>query len=380
MKKIAAALDALLPSIRERRAEIEKARRLPPDLATSLQATGVFSLPVPKALGGVEAPPADIMRVVETLSSADGSTGWTTMVGMGIFAGLMNELGAKEVFGDPTAPVAGVPGPLGQAVRVDGGVRVTGRWSPASGIDHSDWVYGGCIVHADGAPVMTDHGPDLLHVFIPKSSVTVNDTWYASGLAGTGSNEFIATDVFVPEHLIWNLFDPSGHRSEPLYRMPVIASFTSLVAAVGLGIARTALDEVTALAATRVPPLSIEPLANKPYAHVEIGHAEVALRSARSFLYDIVGETWELVAKGKPYTPRQNALNRAAAVNAVETAARVAQVASRLGGATALYASSSLQRHARDAEALTHHFVQSPDVWEQTGKVFLDRPTTVPLF
>ncbi len=380
MQDIVAKLDALLPSVRERRQEIEEARRIPADLADALHRTGVFSLPVPKAVGGIEAPPADTMRIIETVSAADGSTGWTVMIGMGIFAGLMNEVGAKEVYVDPTAPVAGVAGPIGQAVRVDGGVRVTGRWSPASGILHCDWVYAGCMIFKDGAPVMTEHGPQIIHVFIPKADVTVNDTWFVSGLAGTGSNEFVANDLFVPEHLIWNLFDPSGHRHEPLYRLPVVASFTSIVAAVSLGIARGALDEITALAATRVPPLSVGPLADKPYAHIEVAHAEIALRSARSYLYDIVEEIWDGVSRGEGFTPQQNALSRAAATNAVEVAARVAQTASRLGGSTAAYASSSLQRHARDAEMITHHFVQSSDTWEQAGKVLLGRPPTVPLF
>ncbi len=380
MKDTAQKIQTLLPSIKDRREEIEKARRLPADLAASLQATGVFSLTVPKSLGGQEVTHADCMRAIETVAAADGSTGWCAMIGQGIFGGMMDELGAKEVFADPTAPVAGVAGPMGQAVRVDGGVRVTGRWAPASGIDHSNWVWGGCMVFQDGAPKMTEHGPEIIHVFAPKTDVEVHDTWHVSGLCGTGSNEFRATDLFVPDHLVWSLFDPSNHRPEPLYQMPVVGSFSSMVAAVSLGIARAALDEVTTLAATRVPPMSMAPLADNAYAHLELSHAEVALRSARSFLFEIVEEIWQALSAGTTFTPQQNAFLRTAATNAVETAARVAQTANRLGGSGAMYTGSSLQRHARDAEAITHHFVVNQDSWEQAGRVLLDRPVTVPLF
>src|SRR5688572_17222815 len=94
----------LLPTIRARRQEIEEARRLPRNLVEDLRKTGVFSLSVPRAIGGQEARPVDIMRAIETVATADGSTGWCTMIanGSGIAAGYMSESGAREVFTDPT--------------------------------------------------------------------------------------------------------------------------------------------------------------------------------------------------------------------------------------------------------------------------------------
>jgi alkylation response protein AidB-like acyl-CoA dehydrogenase len=96
----------MLPSIRSRRAEIEQARRLPRDLADELRSAGVFRMSVPRAIGGDEARPVDILRTVETVATADGSTGWCAMIGIGnnVSSGYMNEAGAKEVFADPAAP------------------------------------------------------------------------------------------------------------------------------------------------------------------------------------------------------------------------------------------------------------------------------------
>src|SRR5688572_23876094 len=88
---LAQQINALLPRIRARREEIENARRLPRDLVEELSATGVFRMAVPRAPGGEEADPLDVLRVIEIVAAADGSTGWCTMisVGSGVIAGYM---------------------------------------------------------------------------------------------------------------------------------------------------------------------------------------------------------------------------------------------------------------------------------------------------
>ena len=257
MRDVSTALAALLPTIRTRRQEIEQARRIPADLAAALRTTGVFTLSVPRAIGGHEATPVELMKTIETVAAADGSAGWCTMVGLGnnIAAGYMNESGAKEVYADPTAPSAGIAAPAGKAVRVDGGVRVNGRWPFASGITHCDWVWAGCLVMDNGRPRMTPMGPEIVHVCMPLRDVEVHDTWHVSGLCGTGSHDFSAADVFVPDRRIFALLDPSGHRMEPLYQMPPLGLFVYQLVSVSLGIARAALDELVTLAQTKVPSL-----------------------------------------------------------------------------------------------------------------------------
>ena len=168
----------LLPAIRARRQEIEQARRLPRDLVDSLRATGVFRLGVPRAVGGLEATPSDLMRAAETLSSADGSTGWCAMVAIGnnVAAGYMPEAGAREIFADPGAPSAAIAAPSGAATRMKDGLRVSGRWSFASGITHCDWVWAGCMVMENGKPHLTEQGPEIVHVGMPVSDLAIHDT------------------------------------------------------------------------------------------------------------------------------------------------------------------------------------------------------------
>lgn len=372
----------LLPAIRARRQEIEQARCMPRDLIGELRQTGVFGLSVPRAIGGQEAGPTDLMRAIEAVATADGSAGWCAMIATSgnMAAGYMNEPGAREVFADPTAPTAGIAAPAGAAVRMDGGVRVNGRWSFASGITHVDWVWAGCTVMEDGRPRMTPAGPETVHVCMPVKDVEIHDTWYVSGLCGTGSNDFSATDLFVPDERTFSLLDPSGHRSEPLYRMPPLTLFVFQLMSVSLGIARSALDDLAELAQTKVPTLYTTPLADRPVAHVELARAEAALGGARALAYDTAEDLWQSVSAGRTPTPRQLALGRIAAIQAVETAARVTRTVNTLAGGSSIYSRSPLQRHARDAEAVTHHFSVAPHTWDEAGRVLLGREPTVPVF
>lgn len=375
-------LEALLPAIHTRRDEIERDRRLPRDLVHALRDTGLFALEVPRAIGGMEAAPADVLRAIEIVSRADGSTGWCAGIAIANngAAGFMAEAGAREVFADPTAPSAGVFAPTGAATRVPGGVRVSGRWQFASGITHCDWLWVGCMVTEHGQPRMTPAGPDIIYTAMPTSAIEIHDTWFVSGLCGTGSNDLSANDVFVPEQRIFKIGDPTSVRPEPLYRMPPIGWFVSHVAAVGLGIARGALDELLALAQTKTPTFSMAVLADKPAAQLELARAEASLGSARAFLYEALDGLWRTVSAATQPTPRQIALHRIAATNAAQVAASVARTASLLAGGTAIFKTSSLHRHARDADAVAHHFTVAPHVWEDAGRVLMGRAPTAPMF
>ncbi len=379
---LAPTLSEILSNVRQRRDEIETARSLPRDLAESLRSTGVFALSVPRAIGGAEAHALEIMRTIEAAAAADGSTGWCVMVGVAnnVAAGYMPEEGARAVYADPTAPVAGIAAPGGRAIPVDGGVRVSGRWSFASGITHSDWVWAGALVLENGQPRMTEMGPDILHVYIPSKDIQIHDTWHVSGLCGTGSHDFSVEDVFIPEERTFRLLDPRGHRPEPLYQMPPLHLFVFQLVCVSLGIARAALDELTELAQTKVPTFYMSPLADRPVVQVELARAEAALRSARSFLYETVEMMWDATIEGRPISPQELALGRVACNHVVDTATRVTHTANTLAGGSAIYSTFPMQRHTRDAEAITHHFTVAPHVWEEAGRVLLGRSPVAPVF
>lgn len=382
METLVQRLEKLVPGIVARREEIEKSRRVPADLMRAVRDTGIFGLEVPRALGGLEATPLEVLDALEVLARADGSLAWCAAQSLvtGGVAGYMAEAGAREIFVDPRAVTGGAFAPKGGAVRVDGGVRVTGRWPFISGIHNAEWLMLGCLILENGQPRMTPMGPEAVHVMVPAKVVEVHDTWYVSGLCGTGSQDVSVQDLFVPERHIFVVGDPNRRRPEPLYGMPLLAWYVSHVATVSLGLARAALDEATEGAQKRVPTFTMAPLADQPTAQIELARAEAKLTSARLLLREAVANLWRIVSTGEQPAPRLVAFARMAALNAAEVAATVTRTASLLGGGSAIYASSSLQRHMRDAEAVTHHFSVAQNVWEDVGRVLMGRKPNAPMF
>ena len=150
---------------------------------------------------------------------------------------------------------------------------------------------------------------------------------------------------------------------------------------VSLGIARAALDELMELAQTKVPTLYQALLADRPVAQVEMARAEAALGGARAFLYDDGGRHVEHGAGREAASATVSSRSRESPrTQAAETGASVAKTANTLAGGSSIYLKSSLQRHARDAEAITHHFTVAPHTWEEAGRVLLGRQPNVPAF
>jgi len=169
---------------------------------------------------------------------------------------------------------------------------------------------------------MTPHGPEIIHVCMPVGEVEIQDTWHVSGLCGTGRHDLSAADMFVPDQRIFALLDPAGHRPEPLYQMPPLLLFVVQLACVSLGIARGAVDELAAIAQTKVPSLRTAPLADAPVTQVELARAEGSLGGARALLYETVGEMWQNVCDGKAPSSRQLAWGGSRASRRSRPAAR----------------------------------------------------------
>ncbi len=192
----------LAPQIRAAADEVESSRRLPSPLVEAMAQAGLFRLWIPRAVGGEEADPATLVRVVEEVSRADGAAGWCVANGgeYGVFGGYLPAPAAHEIYGsDPHVRTAGALRAFGNAVVVDGGYRVTGRWSLGSGCQHSAWIVGGCrILDGDQPRLRADGTPLVRILFFPADDCEILDTWHSIGLRGTGSHDYTVTDVFVP--------------------------------------------------------------------------------------------------------------------------------------------------------------------------------------
>ena len=274
--------------LREGAADVDERRAISPEVSQILKDAGVFGLLAPQRIGGAEVDPLTFFDVVEQASYADGSVGWTVMIGgcYATFGGMLPPAAAREIYGDPQKVTAGAFRPNGVAVEVDGGYRVTGRWPQGSGACHADWFLGGAVIVRDGEPVMGPAGvPMMRELWFPADEVEIIDTWTTTGLRGTASHDYAVEDVFVPaERSCWFMEPPT--EPGPLYQMAPIAMFATFISAVPLGIARHALDEFVALSQRKVPVLSQDVLADKPVANTKLGRAKALVESGHGYVRD----------------------------------------------------------------------------------------------
>jgi alkylation response protein AidB-like acyl-CoA dehydrogenase len=350
----------------------ERERRLVPALVDRLRDSGLMRCGALRTLGAPQAPPGVALECAETIARGDAATGWCVSIAItsSLLAGYLPEQGAAEALGDPRAIAAGVWAPRGTARPVDGGLRVSGRWAFCSGITHSEYFFGGCVLVTGDEAAQ----PVLRAVGIPVSEMEILDTWHTSGLRATGSHDAVADDVFIPSHRTISLLDgPLVDAS--LYRFPLFGYFALSIGAAALGNARGAIDDLLDMAGRKVALGARRTLAEKPMTQAAVGQAEAALRAARAFYYQAIDDAWRAAESGGPVSVELRTGLRLAATHAVRTSAEVARSMYDLGGGSSIYETSPLQRRFRDANTATAHMQVNPAMWETTGRVLLDLPT-----
>jgi 3-hydroxy-9,10-secoandrosta-1,3,5(10)-triene-9,17-dione monooxygenase len=365
-ENVESAVRDILPVLRERAQEAEDARRLPTETVKALVATGFFRLLQPARFGGFEADPLTFLKMVRSLASACGSTGWVSSV-MGVNPWQIAQFPAgaqTAVWGnDPEALIASSIAPAGRAVRVKGGYRLTGHWPFSSGCDHASWVIlGGLVLDAD-------NNPSGMRMFLlPQSDYVIEDVWYTVGLRGTGSNDVIVDDVFVADHRTLDVQDNyrckcPGHEvnSAPLYRLPFASIFSYVCTAPVIGIADGAYAAYLEHTKSRVRTSSGTKASADAHGHLRIGLAAGEIDAAWCQLESHITNLMRLVSAGDeiPMTTRF-AVRR----DQVRGTGRAIEAVDRIfesAGARALRSGTPLQRFWRDAHAARVHAINDPE-------------------
>jgi alkylation response protein AidB-like acyl-CoA dehydrogenase len=372
---------SLAPVIREYRDESEQQRHMAMPIFQAIRQTGIFEMLVPRAFGGPQADPTAQLRVIEEISRHDGSAGWNVMIwsGSGLFADYLPEDTARDILsaGQGTV-IGGAVNPTGQARPVRGGFEVTGRWSFASGCHYLTWYVAGCVVMDGDRPRMLDTGmPDIRAMFIPAADCEIIDTWHTAGLRGTGSHDFRVDGASVPAERAIPLamfFSGPTARSSTAYRTPFYDVAAPGIAAVGLGIARDAIESFEELAAHKTPAIATLTLADQHTVQQRVGKAEALLRSARAYLYATLEEVSCAHAAGAPITDRDAAALRLAVAHSAQCAVDAVDLMFDAAGGSSVYATSRLERCFRDAHMVTHHMMAAPGNIEMVGQYLLGGP------
>ncbi|HEY6796657.1 MAG TPA: flavin-dependent monooxygenase [Kineosporiaceae bacterium] len=364
---VARAVAELLPAIRERAQETEDRRQVAADMIKSLEEAGVFRLLQPAAYGGLEADPLEFYRIVRSVAAACGSTGWVCSV-LGVHSwqlALFPPQAQEDVWGsDPRTRMSSSYAPTGKAVPVDGGYRLSGRWSFSSGSEHARWVLlGGIAPDVDGNPT------DFRTFLVPGSDYRIDDVWDTVGLRGTGSNDVVIEEAFVPTHRTLSFNDTSRCQCPgqevnraPLFRLPFGSLFSYAITTPIIGMATGAYQAFVEHTRGRVRAAYTGVKAvEDPFGQVRIAEAASDIDAAWGDLERNMVQLMAHAAAGERIPlPLRLRVRR----DQVRGTARSISALDRLfeaSGGRALRVGTPIQRFWRDAHAGRVHAINDPE-------------------
>ena len=371
-----AAAKALASELSARARETEELGTLPRDLVEKVRAARLFGLHGPRALGGLDLPPRAAIETLEELCRADGASGWTVMIGnaTSFFSWFEPEVGL-ELLAGVTEPIgAGSFAPAGQLVdRGDGTFTFSGRWSFVSGCRHADrFLLGGFVMDGDAPRLIDGVGPDWRFACVSADDVEIIDNWDVTGLRGTGSNDVEVHDLVIDErHTIAPFREPARHDT-PTSRLPLFTLIGMQFAAVPLGIARRALDELLETVKTKARMGTFTPLGDSADVQLGIAHADAGLRAARAFVIETAEDAYATAVAGEAPSIEQRSRLQLAVLNAMRAGIEAVDYAYATAGASALRSDNVLQRCFRDLHAASQHLYFSTNSWKRYTRVLLD--------
>ena len=351
--------DAFVGRLASRAAEAEDLRRLPDATVADLKASGLTELLVPKRFGGHQAEFPAIFDPVRRMAHGCTSSAWT----IGFYTlhnwmlALFGEQAQEEAFGTrpflAPAPLA----PTGRGVPVEGGIRLTGRWSWATGVMAGNWLIVGALCGPDDGIY-----PAL--ALLPADDFTVEDVWQTDGMRGTGSNDVVVTEAFVPEHRLVSVIDiyagttpGAALHDSATYRWPMVPALALLASMPALGSAERVTELYSERLAQRVIAYEGTTQKDKPIAQAHLGEARVRLRALRGLLADTVGTIEDILAAGDPVPRPVRGDARMAAAHIVHESRAVIGALTEASGASAHFLGSPLQRYKRDVDVISGHVV-----------------------
>jgi 3-hydroxy-9,10-secoandrosta-1,3,5(10)-triene-9,17-dione monooxygenase len=356
----------LLPVLRERAQEAEDARVVPAESIKALAETGHFRLLQPARFGGLEADPVTFYTSVRLIASACGSTGWVASV-LGVHpwhVGLFPLQAQEEVWGeDPGTRISSSYAPMGKAEIVPGGARLSGRWSFSSGCSHATWALLGGFVFDNGKPV------DFRTFLLPIRDYAIVDVWNTVGLRGTGSNDIVVDDVFVPAHRSLSFADVSrcvvpGQEANPgpLYRLPYGAVFSFSITTPIIGMATGAYEAHVEYQRTRVrASYSGQKAGEDPHSHIRVARASAEIDAAWLALERDMTGLYELAKAGEKLPMDLRLRARRDQVLGTERAIESIDLLFENSGGRALQTGTPLQRFWRDAHSGRVHAINDPE-------------------
>ncbi|WP_170991488.1 MULTISPECIES: acyl-CoA dehydrogenase family protein [Bradyrhizobium] len=374
---------ALVPALRERASRTEELRRLPPETERDLLESGLFRILQPKRVGGSELDYVALVDCADALGRGDASVSWNfaNLASHHWMLGMFAPEAQSAVWGeDPDALIASsFVFPAGRARKAGGGYVLSGHWPFSSGVESCGWNMLASVVASDDEADGVEYRLFLLN----RRDYSIDDTWNAAGLRGTGSNDVRVTDAFVPEHMTVAVSDLAGGATpgsvvnpNALYMLPVFSLFPYVLSGVGLGNAQACLDDYVEIARHRASTYNRAKIGDLQSTQIKIAEASAKIDAARLIMRTNCVEALAEVRRGDiPGMAAKTKLRRDGAF-AVNLCTEAVSLLFAAGGARSLFTSGALQRQFRDAHAVNSHLAFNFDAaGTNYGRVALGLPS-----
>lgn len=358
---------ALAPDIAAASREIEESRELPPWLLDRLRDGRFFRMLQPRSIGGAELRPTTFATITETIATADASAAWCVCQnnGCSMSSAYLSLDAAREIFGPATGILAwGPPGAPYEAQPVEGGYRISGKWRFASGSHHATWLGAHMPLAGTDGTVRT--------MLFPKSQVTMHDIWHVLGLRGTGSDEYVVENLFVPDHHTLGRDDPAERREQgPLYRFTSSQLYSCGFGGVGLGIARATMNAFYDLPATKTSRGASKPLRENNVIQSQVAQCEARWRSARAMLHNTWNTAWDHVLETGEQTLEDKTMIRLASTWAIQQSREVVNTLYHAAGSIAIFQDHPFERRLRDIHTVSQQSQGRQLHYETVGQILL---------
>lgn len=339
----------------------DKEGKLAEPVVEALKRDGLYTMWVPRSIpGGAELKPSESLEVIANVAEGDPSAGWVLMasaLAIGTGAAYLEDEAAESLFADGKLPIiAGQGTRPGKAVRHNGGFRLSGAWSFASGIKHGTHIHTLGIIEETGEP----------RIFVlPVEDAELIDNWDVLGLRGTGSIDYTIDEAYVPEAYTHFAMTETPKRGGNLYKIGIIGFAAICHSGWALGIGRRLLREMAAGIHAKGGRSATQ--AQSDSFLEQYAKAEATYRSARALVFEAWQDAETTLAKGERLSVRQHTLIRLAMTHVTWAAHDVALFVYKSAGTFALRA-GRIQQLFRDMHAGTQHIIASPPVYREIGR------------
>jgi resorcinol 4-hydroxylase (FADH2) len=366
----------LVPEVRALAEETERNRRISPDIIAKIREAELLRTTRPKEFGGFEYDGEVALDIALTISAACASTGWAVngALSNGISFGHYPIETQRELWGNGSDPFScACFAPTGTATPAEGGYRLSGKWSFASGVDHASWIRLGAFIQApDAVPA------DGAFFLLPVGDVEIEDNWFVYGLCGTGSKNIIVDDAYVPAHRVLRFADTRAgrtpgarHHANPVYRMPLLVLGATMLASTAVGAAKGALADYLDMTTGRTTrgALAGGGLAMTEFATVQLRYAEAAAaaEAAELILVTDMGSAMAKLRAGEEITVADRIRARRNQAYATKLALQAVEALNASTGGAGLQLSNPIQRAWRDVNAVARHVSLN---WDAVGTMY----------